>query len=424
MGEWLNPAAFWAAIASFVCQSITVVRIHLAGLKNHTTMEKLDHKSLGRELDLFHFDDISSGDVFWHHKGNIIYRIIENYIREVIFDNGYIEVKSPILIDQSLWGRSGHMDKYRDNIFMVGDSVMKPMNCPAHINIFNSNIVSYRDLPIRMAEFGRVFRNENSGSLNGLLRLKSFVQDDAHIFCSEDQIVGEVKNFCRILFEVYKKFGFEDVEIAFSDRPEKRIGSDEIWDLAENSLVLAMQDLGLEYSLNKGEGAFYGPKIEFILSDQLGRKWQCGVLQLDFNMAERLGAVYIDSSGSKKNPIMLHRAILGSLERFIAILLENYQGRLPFWLSPIQVSICSINNKVDEYCKEIFDILMKNNIRVRLDIYSDRIDKKILNVYDQKIPYAIVIGNKEMESRKVMIKNMRENSQELESIDNILMLLK
>jgi threonyl-tRNA synthetase len=297
------------------------------------------------------------------------------------------------------------MEKFSENIFMIDNSVLKPMNCPAHINIFNSQIVSYRDLPLRMAEFGRVFRNENSGSLNGLLRLKSFVQDDAHIFCSEEQIADEIKSFCKLVFEVYKKFGFEDVEIAFSDRPEKRIGSDEVWNLAENSIKSVLKDLNLEYSVNKGEGAFYGPKIEFVLKDNLNRKWQCGVIQIDFSMAKRLDAVYIDKDNSKKHPIILHRAILGSIERFIAILLENYQGKLPYWLSPVQVDVCSINDKVNDYCLEVYNYLKRNNIRVKLNIESERINDKIFNAYANKIPYAIVIGNKEESERKVMLKD-------------------
>ncbi|SRR6266403_43829 len=371
-----------------------------------------DHRIIGRKMNLFHFQEESQGSVFWHHNGYVLYRLIENYIREKISEQDYIEVKSPQLVDKKLWEKSGHWSKFKENMFIVKDEdkelAIKPMNCPCHIEIFKQGIVSYKELPIRMSEFGSCHRNENSGSLNGLFRLRSFVQDDAHIFCMKEQIVEEAEKFCKLLIDVYSEFGFKEVEVKLSDRPEKRIGSDELWDLAESSLKEASKNL--KWELNKGEGAFYGPKLEFILKDSLGREWQCGTLQLDFNLPVRLDAFYVNQEGEKENPVMIHRAILGSMERFIGILLENSDGWLPFWLAPEQIVIAGISNEQDEYCKEIYDIL-KKKYRVKLDIRSEKINSKIAELYERKAQYLIVIGKREVNENKVSIKNLKDNSQ-------------
>lgn len=380
-------------------------------------MKNIEHKIIGQSLDLFHFSEESKGNVFWHHKGYLLYRIIEQYIRDVVSNNGYQEVKSPQLLDSSLWKMSGHWDKYKDNMFVLDNDSMqlalKPMNCPCHIQIFKQGIVSYKDLPIRMSEFGCCHRNEVSGSLNGLFRMRGFVQDDAHIFCSESQIVSEVKDFCKILIEVYEKFGFgkDSIKVMFSDRPEKRIGDDSLWDEAEMSLISVLDDMGFDYGVNKGEGAFYGPKIEFILKDNLEREWQCGVLQLDFNMPQRLNAFYIDSNNHKKNPVMLHRAILGSMERFIGILLEHYQGKLPFWLAPNQVVVCGISNEVDDYCEEINNSLKSIGIRSVVNIDSEPFSVKVAKCYEQCIPYLVIIGKREMSNKFIMVKDMYSSKQ-------------
>jgi len=390
-------------------------------------MKHLDHKSIGQNLELFHFQEESQGNVFWHHKGYVLYKIVEDYIREVILNNDYIEVKSPQLLDSSLWKKSGHWDKYKENMFIVKDDeekelAIKPMNCPCHVQIFNQGIVSYKELPIRMSEFGSCHRNEMSGSLNGLFRMRGFVQDDAHIFCSEEQIVDEVKNFFVILLKVYSKFGFEmdNIKVMFSDRPDKRIGSDELWDMSESSLLESLKDMGFEYGLNEGDGAFYGPKIEFVLRDNLGRDWQCGVLQLDFNMPQRLDAFYVDKDGSKKHPVMIHRAILGSMERFIGILLEHHQGKLPFWLSPEQVVVSGISNELDDYCGEVHALLKENGIRSKLDLEAEPFKVKVAKHYDKKIPYICILGKRELESKCVAVKDLRNNKQEVIELDKLI----
>ncbi len=383
-------------------------------LKNYLHLleeaEKRDHRKLGKQLNLFHIQEEATGSVFWHKNGYIIFREIEKYIRDKISKNGYIEVKTPQLIDRVLWEKSGHWEKFKDNMFIAESEnrllAVKPMNCPGHVQIFNQDLKSYRQLPLRMAEFGTCHRNESSGSLHGIMRVRSFTQDDAHIFCEEHQINQETAKFCELLKEVYHDFGFENIIVKFSTRPEKRAGSDEVWDKAEKALEYAIKALGLVYEVNEGEGAFYGPKLEFTLVDALKREWQCGTLQVDFVLPERLDVNYIAQDGTKKRPVMLHRAILGSLERFIGILIENYAGKFPLWLAPIQVVIATITNDSDDYAKEVFKLLEKNNIRAELDLDAQKISYKIREHSLRKIPYIAVIGAKESQSRSLMIRSL------------------
>ncbi len=390
-------------------------------LKNYLTMleeaEKRDHRKLGKELELFHIEEHTPGMVFWHDKGWTIYRIIENYIRTKIRDNGYIEVKTPILVDRSLWEASGHWEKFHENMFVSNSDeertmAVKPMNCPCHVQIFRQGLKSYRDLPLRMAEFGTCHRNEPSGSLHGIMRIRGFVQDDAHIFCTEDQITSETVAFCDLLKDVYKTFGFTQVSVKFSDRPAKRAGTDETWDKAENALKEAVNAAGLEWTLNSGEGAFYGPKLEFVLRDAIGRDWQCGTLQVDFVLPERLDANYVAPDGSKKRPVMLHRAILGSLERFIGILIEEYSGKFPLWLSPVQVVVATITEAADEYAQKLCEELKQSGIRAQLDISNNKINYKVREHSLQKVPVMFVVGAKEQESASVSIRRLGSEKQE------------
>ncbi|GDX36224.1 threonine--tRNA ligase [Alphaproteobacteria bacterium] len=383
--------------------------------------EKRDHRKLGKQLGLFHIQEEATGSVFWHHKGYIIYREIENYIRQKIIENGYIEVKTPQLIDRVLWEKSGHWEKFQENMFIAESEnrllAVKPMNCPGHVQIFNQDLKSYRQLPLRMAEFGCCHRNESSGSLHGIMRVRSFTQDDAHIFCEEHQINQETAKFCDLLKEVYRDFGFEDILVKFSTRPDKRAGSDAVWDKAEKALEEAVKHAGLQYQLNEGEGAFYGPKLEFTLVDALKRQWQCGTLQVDFVLPERLDVNYIAQDGSKKRPVMLHRAILGSLERFIGILIENYAGKLPIWLSPIQVVVATITNDSDDYATHVYKTLQANGIRVELDLDSQKISYKIREHSLQKIPYILAIGKKEAQDGLVSVRKLGEDQQEVMGFD-------
>lgn len=386
--------------------------------------EKRDHRRLGKELELFHIQEEAQGMVFWHEKGWTIYRRIEKYIRDKISQYGYKEVKTPILVDKSLWEASGHWEKFGDNMFAVHNEdqvlAIKPMNCPCHIQIFNQGIKSYRDLPLRMAEFGCCHRNESSGGLHGLMRVRGFVQDDAHIFCSEDQITSETVSFCKLLLEIYKDFGFESVEIKFSDRPEVRAGTDETWDKAENALKDAVAAAGLEYTLNPGDGAFYGPKLEFHLKDAIGRRWQCGTLQVDFVMPERLDANYIAQGGEKKRPVMLHRAVIGTFERFIGILIEEYAGKFPLWLAPVQVAIITVTNDTDATAKEVFDRLVASGIRAELDNSSEKINYKIRNLSNQKVPLIAVIGKKEAEDGTVTIRTLGSEEQKTMKVEELI----
>ncbi len=373
--------------------------------------EKRDHRKIGKAQDLFHTQEEAPGMAFWHNKGWQIYLTIQNYIREKLKRHGYQEVHTPQVIDRSLWEKSGHWDKFRDDIFVTETEdrvfAIKPMNCPAHIQIYNHGLKSYRDLPLRLAEFGSCHRNEPSGTLHGLMRVRNFVQDDAHIFCTENQILSEVLAFNDLLFEVYRDFGFEEVLVKLSTRPEKRVGSDEIWDKAEKALEDALNQQGLDWELQPGEGAFYGPKIEFSLRDCLGRVWQLGTIQLDFSMPERLGAHYIAEDNSKQVPVMLHRAILGSLERFIGILIEHYAGALPLWLSPIQAVLMNITDRQADYVEKCLKSLQDNGFRAESDLRNEKIGFKIREHTLMRVPYLLVVGDREMEEGTVAVRTRK-----------------
>jgi len=389
--------------------------------------EKRDHRKLGKELDLFHFQDIAPGMVFWHANGWSIYKELEDYIRRKITKEGYQEIKTPQILDKDLWVQSGHWDKYQDNMYktIIDDRelMIKPMNCPGHVQIYNQGIKSYKDLPLRMAEFGSCHRNEPSGALHGLMRVRNFVQDDAHIFCTEDQIESETINFCNLLQEVYGELGFEKVSIMFADRPDQRVGSDEIWDKAESALLNASKATGIPFDKNTGDGAFYGPKLDFYLHDAIGRKWQCGTLQVDFNMPGRLGASYIGEDNEKHIPVMLHRAILGSLERFTGILIEHYEGKFPLWLSPIQVVIATITSKADEYAKKIENIFIDKGIRVILDSRNEKINYKVREHSVNKVPYIFVVGLNEINNETVAIRKLGSKKQEVIGVKKSLEML-
>jgi len=384
--------------------------------------EKRDHRKLGKELDLFHFQDIAPGMVFWHANGWSIYKELEDYIRRKISKEGYKEIKTPQILDKDLWVESGHWDKYKDNMYrtIIDDRelMIKPMNCPGHVQIYNQGIKSYKDLPLRMAEFGSCHRNEPSGALHGLMRVRNFVQDDAHIFCTEGQIESETVNFCKLLQEVYSELGFNEVSIMYADRPEQRVGSDEIWDKAENALMNASKATGIPFDKNSGDGAFYGPKLDFYLHDAIGRKWQCGTLQVDFNMPGRLGASYVGENNEKHTPVMLHRAILGSLERFTGILIEHYEGKFPLWLAPIQLVVATITSKADQYAKEIEEKFVEKGIRVILDSRNEKINYKVREHSVNKIPYIFVVGVNEMQDGTVAIRKLGSNKQEIVSIED------
>ncbi|MCB2263222.1 MAG: threonine--tRNA ligase [Candidatus Thiosymbion ectosymbiont of Robbea hypermnestra] len=371
--------------------------------------EKRDHRKLGKALDLFHTQDEAPGMVFWHPKGWTIYLVLEQYIRAKLRARGYQEVHTPQVIDRSLWERSGHWEKFRDDMFVTESEdrvfAIKPMNCPAHIQLYNQGLKSYRDLPLRLAEFGSCHRNEPSGTLHGLMRVRTFVQDDAHIFCTEDQILGEVAAFIDLLFEVYRDFGFNEVLVKFSTRPPRRVGADEVWDRAEDSLQNALAQTGLDWELQPGEGAFYGPKIEFSLRDSLQRVWQLGTIQLDFSMPERLGAHYIAEDNSKRTPVMLHRAILGSLERFIGILIEHYAGALPLWLAPVQAVVLNITDRQTAYAREVVDALRDKGFRVESDLRNEKIGFKIREHTLQKVPYLLVVGDREVAQRALAVRD-------------------
>ena len=373
--------------------------------------EKRDHRKLGKLLNLFHMQDTSPGMVFWHAKGWSIWLEIENYLRQKFLDYGYEEIKTPTVLDKELWKSSGHWDNYHENMFTTASEnreyAVKPMNCPGHVQIFNNSLHSYRDLPLRLAEFGSCHRNEPSGALHGLLRARGFTQDDAHIFCTEEQIKSEVKDFSKMLYEVYADFGFDNVLVMLSTRPEKRVGTDDIWEKAELALEEALKETGIKYTLQEGEGAFYGPKIEYSLKDSLGRIWQCGTIQLDFNLPERLGAEYISEDNRRKNPVMLHRAIVGSMERFIGILIEHYAGFMPLWLSPIQVIVLNIADAHSGYANEVTESLKRNNIRCKSDLRNEKITYKIREHSIQRVPYILVVGDREKENNQVSVRNQK-----------------
>ena len=380
--------------------------------------EKRDHRKLGKKLDLFHLQEEAPGMVFWHPRGWAIYQAIEQYIRGVQQSNGYLEIKTPQVVDRSLWERSGHWDKFADNMFTIEsesrDYAVKPMNCPCHVQVFNQGLKSYRDLPLRLAEFGCCHRNEASGTLSGLMRVRGFVQDDAHIFCSEEAIQDEVSTFIDVLFDVYRDFGFNEVIVKLSTRPEERVGSDAIWDKSEQALELALNNKGLDWELLPGEGAFYGPKIEFSLRDCIGRVWQCGTIQVDFSMPERLDAQYVAEDGSRQVPVMLHRAILGSFERFIGILIEEYEGKFPPWLAPTQAVIINITDNQAEYAIKLHDTLNKQGFRVELDLRNEKIGFKIRAHTLARVPYLLVVGDKEVESGCVSVRT--QDGQDLGSM--------
>ncbi|MGI9269472.1 MAG: threonine--tRNA ligase [Porticoccus sp.] len=371
--------------------------------------EKRDHRKLAKKFNLFHLQEEAPGMVFWHTKGWSIYTTIENYMRDAQALNGYQEIKTPSIVSKSLWEKSGHWDKFRENMFTVEseshDFAVKPMNCPCHIQVFNQGLKSYRDLPLRLAEFGSCHRNEASGTLQGLMRVRGFVQDDAHIFCTESQILNEVSIFTDLLFSIYKDFGFDDIIIRLSTRPENRVGNDEVWDKSEQSLIDALVSKNLDYSLLPGEGAFYGPKIEFSLKDCLGRIWQCGTIQVDFSMPERLNAQYVAEDGSRKIPVMLHRAILGSFERFIGILIEHYEGKFPTWLAPCQVMIINITDSQSKYVEDLTNSMKNKGFRVENDLRNEKIGFKIREHTIQKIPYLLVIGDREVESNTLAVRS-------------------
>ncbi|NNE57175.1 MAG: threonine--tRNA ligase [Hellea sp.] len=382
--------------------------------------EKRDHRRLGKELDLFHMQGEAQGMVFWHDNGSTIWRQVENYIRRRLQAADYQEVKTPILINNKLWRESGHWDKFRENMFISEVKhgaheeihAMKPMNCPAHVMIFNQGLKSYRDLPLRMAEFGCCHRNEPTGALHGIMRVRGFTQDDAHIFCKEDQIEEETKSFIALLQSVYKDFGFEDLVVKFSDRPETRAGSDETWDKSENALLDAVKAAGVDVIMNPGDGAFYGPKLEFVLRDAIGRDWQCGTLQVDFVVPDRLGATYVGEDDQRHVPVMLHRAILGSLERFIGILIENYAGRFPLWLAPTQVVVATITSEADDYAHEVYDRLTAAGLRVKTDLRNEKINYKIREHSVGKIPVIAVVGKREAEDGKVALRWLGEGNKQ------------
>ena len=393
-------------------------------LKRLEEAEKRDHRKLGKLLDLFHMQDTSPGMVFWHAKGWSIWLEIENYMRQKSLDYGYDEIKTPTVLDKELWKSSGHWDNYHENMFTTASEnreyAVKPMNCPGHVQIFNNSLHSYRDLPLRLAEFGSCHRNEPSGALHGLLRVRGFTQDDAHIFCTEEQIKSEVKDFSKMLYEVYSAFGFDNVLVMLSTRPEKRVGTDDIWEKAELALEDALKETGIEYTLQEGEGAFYGPKIEYSLKDSLGRIWQCGTIQLDFNLPERLGAEYISEDNSRKNPVMLHRAIVGSMERFIGILIEHYAGFMPLWLSPVQAIVLNIADAHSDYAKEVTESLRQNNIRCNSDLRNEKITYKIREHSIQRVPYILVVGDREKETSQVSVRNQKGEDLGSMSLDALL----
>jgi threonyl-tRNA synthetase len=387
--------------------------------------EKRDHRKLGKEMDLFHFREESPGSVFWHEKGWLLFQRLIEYMRMKQRLAGYKEINTPELLDKTLWEKSGHWEKFGEHMFTSETPdektfAVKPMNCPGCVQIFNQGLKSYRDLPLKLSEFGKVHRYEPSGALHGLLRVRAFTQDDAHIFCTEEQITQESLSVTNLILEIYKDLGFKDVILKYSDRPEKRVGDDTIWDKSEHALLTAIKKSKLKYTINKGEGAFYGPKIEFVLRDAIGRDWQCGTLQVDFNLPGRLGASYVAKDGTKKVPVMLHRALFGSLERFIGILIENYAGKLPFWLSPAQAVVCPIAEENNNYVKKLFEDLFKEGIKCEMDLRNEKINYKVREHSLAKIPYIIVCGKKEVLNNTVTVRKLGSDKQEVIKRDKLI----
>ena len=387
--------------------------------------EKRDHRKLGKEMDLFHFREESPGAVFWHEKGWLLFQRLVEYMRAKQRLAGYKEINTPELLDKTLWEKSGHWDKFGEHMFTSETPdektfAVKPMNCPGCVQVFNQGLKSYRDLPLKLSEFGKVHRYEPSGALHGLLRVRAFTQDDAHIFCTEDQITEESLSVTNLILQIYKDLGFENVILKYSDRPEKRVGDDSIWDKSEAALLAAIKQSKLEYTINKGEGAFYGPKIEFVLRDAIGRDWQCGTLQVDLNLPNRLGASYVGKDGNKKVPVMLHRALFGSLERFIGILIENYAGKLPFWLSPTQAVVCPIAEENNDYVKKLFEDLFKEGIKCEMDLRNEKINYKVREHSLAKVPFIIVCGKKEVAENTVTVRKLGSDKQEIMKRDDLI----
>ena len=399
-------------------------------LERLSKAEEVDHRKLGKEMDLFHFQEEAPGMVFWHPKGWTIYTQLQQYVREMQKKSGYFEVNTPEVVDRKLWEKSGHWDKYRENMFITEideehanekrTNALKPMNCPNHVQIYNQGIKSYRDLPFRLSEFGKCHRYEASGTMHGLMRVRGFTQDDAHIFCTEDQIESETKNFIDLLSTMYSDLGFSDFKIKLSTRPEKRIGSDVSWDKAENALQDAIEKLKLPYTIDEGDGAFYGPKLDFVLTDAIGRKWQCGTLQVDFNLPGRFDSTYIGADGSKHTPVLLHRAALGSFERFIGILLENYEGKLPLWLSPTQTVIAAITDEANDYADELNNTLLSHKLRTEVDIRNEQISYKVREHSLNKVPYIVAVGKKEVSDKTVSVRKLGSDKNTVMSADDFI----
>ena len=386
--------------------------------------EKNDHRKIGKQQDLFHFQEEAPGMVFWHHKGWTIYQLLKSFMRKINLDSGYKEINTPQILDRTLWEKSGHWDKFGDMIFTTHsekrDYAVKPMSCPGHLQVYNQGLKSYRDLPLKLCEFGLVHRNEPSGTLHGLMRARQFVQDDAHIFCTESQLHDEITKLIKLTFKVYKELGFENIKVALSTRPEKRVGSDDIWNKSEKILENSLRENVPNYITLPGEGAFYGPKIEFTLADSLDREWQCGTVQLDFSMPTALSASFIDENGEKTIPVMVHRAILGSMERFIGILIEHYGGKLPFWLCPEQIIIANIADKHVEFARTIEKELVESNFRCFLDLRNEKIGYKIRELIIAKVPYVVIIGDKEVSSGNISVREYDGTEHELISVDDFI----
>jgi threonyl-tRNA synthetase len=399
-------------------------------LERLSKAEEVDHRKLGKEMDLFHFQEEAPGMVFWHPKGWTIYTQLQQYVREMQKKAGYFEVNTPEVVDRKLWEKSGHWDKYRENMFITEideehanekrTNALKPMNCPNHVQIYNQGIKSYRDLPFRLSEFGKCHRYEASGTMHGLMRVRGFTQDDAHIFCTEDQIESETKNFIDLLSTMYSDLGFSDFKIKLSTRPEKRIGSDASWDKAEKALQDAIEKLKLPYTIDEGDGAFYGPKLDFVLTDAIGRKWQCGTLQVDFNLPGRFDSTYVGADGSKHTPVLLHRAALGSFERFIGILLENYEGKLPLWLSPTQTVIAAITDEANDYAEELNKTLLSNKLRTEVDIRNEQISYKVREHSLNKVPYIVAVGKKEIADKTVSVRKLGSDKNTVMNADDFI----
>ena len=390
---------------------------------------KRDHRKLGREMDLFHFQEESPGSIFWHNKGWDVFMRLQNYLRKKQSEAGYEEINTPDMLDKSLWEKSGHWEKFKENMFTISTKdkrvfALKPMNCPGCIQVFNQGIKSYKDLPIKISEFGKVHRYEHSGAVHGMMRVRSFTQDDAHIFCTEDQITHECIEVTNLILEIYKDFGFSNIKINYSDRPKKRVGEDKIWDKSERALLKAVKEAGVECIINKGEGAFYGPKIDFVLKDAINREWQCGTVQVDFNLPERLNANYINEKGEKQKPVLIHRALFGSLERFLGILIEHYNGKFPFWLAPTQVTICTITEKFNNFGKEVYKKLTELGIKVEFDSRNEKINYKIREHSHKKVPIILIIGEKEKKENSVTVRELSIKNQSFLKLDKAIEYIK